>query len=355
MSIKTAEELCQEYSNEMDVDYYHGQRSTAEKAKVFERWIGGETPLLFCTSGFGVGIDYGSVTLVIHYDGVWNLLDFVQESGRAGRNEAAARSLVLVKPNWEPVHDRNTASEVQAVAEFLNPEAYCRRFVLGKYMDGSGFSCLTYPKAALCDKCRSTLELVPDQRQGDDNKHQSLQHPEGPMPAIKRTKVDATGPMREKIVELFATINRYRGCPLCACNRRQQSHHDYDEETLSRDHNLSVTALPELSRQTKGACYGCGLSLVLVNGISPHVPSTTCIFASRVRTICNYLFTSESLSQCLTNMDPGFDSRNVKSYARWLRDRPLGESVNNLTKLLCNWAELIHCDDDLLTDDGRNR
>ncbi|KAK9367147.1 hypothetical protein V1509DRAFT_567539 [Lipomyces kononenkoae] len=82
MSITTAEELYQEFSDEMDnVEYYHGQRSAAEKAKVFERWIAGETPLLFCTSGFGVGIDYGSVTLlVIHYDGLWNLLDFVQES-----------------------------------------------------------------------------------------------------------------------------------------------------------------------------------------------------------------------------------------------------------------------------------
>ncbi|KAK9329323.1 hypothetical protein V1520DRAFT_279501, partial [Lipomyces starkeyi] len=44
-----------------------------------------EFALLFCTNGFGVGIDYGNVTVVVHYDGISNLLDFVQESGRAGR------------------------------------------------------------------------------------------------------------------------------------------------------------------------------------------------------------------------------------------------------------------------------
>ncbi|KAK9349561.1 hypothetical protein V1523DRAFT_199853 [Lipomyces doorenjongii] len=43
----------------------------------------------------------------------------------------------------------------------------------------------------------------------------------------------------------------------------------------------------------------------------------------------------------MTNVDPEFlDPTDIKSFARWLRVRPLGESVNNLTRILYNFAEL---------------
>ncbi|KAK9482688.1 hypothetical protein V1527DRAFT_475579 [Lipomyces starkeyi] len=35
--------------------------------------------LLFMTSGFSVDVDYGSVSLIINYKGIWSLLDFFQE------------------------------------------------------------------------------------------------------------------------------------------------------------------------------------------------------------------------------------------------------------------------------------
>ncbi|KAK9357804.1 P-loop containing nucleoside triphosphate hydrolase protein, partial [Lipomyces starkeyi] len=103
MSVAMTEDLYNDFSADHDrIYFYHGQLKTEQKALVFEKWIKGDFALLFCTSGFGVGIDYGSVTLAIHYEGFWNLLDFMQESGRVGRNNKPARSLVLMRANWSP-------------------------------------------------------------------------------------------------------------------------------------------------------------------------------------------------------------------------------------------------------------
>ncbi|KAK9482968.1 P-loop containing nucleoside triphosphate hydrolase protein [Lipomyces starkeyi] len=98
------EDLYNDFSVDQDrIYFYHGQLKTEQKALVLQKWINGDFALLFCTSGFGVGIDYGSVTLAIHYEGFWNLLDFAQESGRVGRNNRLARSLVLLRDNWSPI------------------------------------------------------------------------------------------------------------------------------------------------------------------------------------------------------------------------------------------------------------
>ncbi|KAK9349563.1 P-loop containing nucleoside triphosphate hydrolase protein [Lipomyces doorenjongii] len=133
MSVAVTEDMYKYFKADMKrVSFYHGQLQAEIKAETFEKWIKGEFALLFCTSGFGVGIDYGSVTLVIHYDGIWNLLDFVQESGRAGRNNAPARSLVLLRTNWNPNSNRMVAGEAQAVVEYVNPAAYCRRLMMAE-------------------------------------------------------------------------------------------------------------------------------------------------------------------------------------------------------------------------------
>ncbi|KAK9357977.1 hypothetical protein V1504DRAFT_397848 [Lipomyces starkeyi] len=91
----------------------------AEKlAEVFEKWIKGKFVLLFYTSWFRVRINYSSVTLFFHYDGIRNILDFVQEPGQAGRNSAPARLLVLLTTNWNSNFNRMVAGETQAVVEY---------------------------------------------------------------------------------------------------------------------------------------------------------------------------------------------------------------------------------------------
>ncbi|KAK9364317.1 P-loop containing nucleoside triphosphate hydrolase protein, partial [Lipomyces kononenkoae] len=121
MSVAAVERLFRCFTPDIDgLYFYHGKLDVDQKAAILTKWLTGGYKLLFCTSAFGVGIDYGDVRLVIHYDGIWNLLNFVQESGRAGRNNKAARSLVLLRNGWTPDYQRMPPNESQEVVEYLN-------------------------------------------------------------------------------------------------------------------------------------------------------------------------------------------------------------------------------------------
>ncbi|KAK9327811.1 P-loop containing nucleoside triphosphate hydrolase protein [Lipomyces starkeyi] len=119
MSNSMVKELHDEYSQYYQrVGVYHGELSSEMKQNCLDAWIAGDYRLLFTTSGFGVGVDYESVSLVIHY----------QESGRAGRNGERAKSVVLLPDDWHPNYQKTSASDAQVVDDYIDPRGFCRRY-----------------------------------------------------------------------------------------------------------------------------------------------------------------------------------------------------------------------------------
>jgi len=66
---------------------YHGKMDKQEKSENQDSFIHGETPIMVATSAFGMGVDKKDVGMVIHYDISDSLENYVQEAGRAGRDE----------------------------------------------------------------------------------------------------------------------------------------------------------------------------------------------------------------------------------------------------------------------------
>ena len=66
---------------------YNGQMDISEKSENQERFMNGEVSIIVATSAFGMGVDKSDVGLVVHYDISPSLEDYVQEAGRAGRDE----------------------------------------------------------------------------------------------------------------------------------------------------------------------------------------------------------------------------------------------------------------------------
>ncbi|EHQ89569.1 RecQ family ATP-dependent DNA helicase [Desulfosporosinus youngiae] len=66
---------------------YHGQMDKQEKSENQDAFMGGELQIMVATSAFGMGVDKKDVGLVIHYDISDSLENYVQEAGRAGRDE----------------------------------------------------------------------------------------------------------------------------------------------------------------------------------------------------------------------------------------------------------------------------
>lgn len=81
---KLAEQLAKDGFNAKP---YHGKMDKKEKTENQDSFLNGKTQIMVATSAFGMGVDKKDVGLVIHYEISDSLENYVQEAGRAGRDE----------------------------------------------------------------------------------------------------------------------------------------------------------------------------------------------------------------------------------------------------------------------------
>ncbi len=84
---RRAEELARKLSSDgFEARPFHGKMPAKEKIENQEAFIRNEVQIIVATSAFGMGVDKKDIGLVIHYDISDSLENYMQESGRAGRD-----------------------------------------------------------------------------------------------------------------------------------------------------------------------------------------------------------------------------------------------------------------------------
>ena len=76
-------------------DHFHGGLPPETKKNVQESFINGELQVIVATNAFGMGVDKSDVRLVVHADIPGSLENYLQEAGRAGRDQRMARCALL--------------------------------------------------------------------------------------------------------------------------------------------------------------------------------------------------------------------------------------------------------------------
>ncbi len=74
---------------------YHAGHAPAARASVSEAFASGELDVIVATNAFGMGIDRADIRLVVHAATPGSIEAYYQEVGRAGRDGAEARGLLL--------------------------------------------------------------------------------------------------------------------------------------------------------------------------------------------------------------------------------------------------------------------
>lgn len=97
----TTEELALKLTKDgFNAKAFNGKMDRDDKIANQDSFIRGDTQIIVATSAFGMGVDKKDVKLVIHYDISDSLENYVQEAGRAGRDQSIdAECYVLFNEN----------------------------------------------------------------------------------------------------------------------------------------------------------------------------------------------------------------------------------------------------------------
>ena len=78
--------------------HYHAGRTDSARANAQARFAEGKTRVLVATTAFGMGVDLPDIRLVAHVQAPGSLEAYYQQAGRAGRDGAPARAVLLYAP-----------------------------------------------------------------------------------------------------------------------------------------------------------------------------------------------------------------------------------------------------------------
>jgi superfamily II DNA helicase RecQ len=109
-----------------------------EKASCVRAFARSAVTLCTATNMLSLGLDAPGVRVVIHVDMCFLLYQYIQESGRAGRQGLPSKSLVLVLSWRTKIGEtrRSISPRLDVPAKEFLTSTLCRRIAIGSHMDG---------------------------------------------------------------------------------------------------------------------------------------------------------------------------------------------------------------------------
>ncbi|KAJ5571339.1 hypothetical protein N7535_004999 [Penicillium sp. DV-2018c] len=116
--------------------------SQDEKIGILKQFSRDSNGVIAATSGLGIGMDIPDIRLVIHIGFPRTLLDYAQESGRAGRDFLPSQSIIIQPaqldqtPPWFEQATPDQREGFELIRNYMLRANPCRRVLLDKYLDG---------------------------------------------------------------------------------------------------------------------------------------------------------------------------------------------------------------------------
>lgn len=299
---------------------YHADMRDDDKKAALRDWA----TIMLATNAFGLGVSREDCDKVIHWEAPYTLLDYVQESGRAGRSgqDSVAILYYTHMPSGAPAGENPGRKAMVTYAE----TGLCRRWILSGYMDGPASTCFGLPEAyQLCDNCSKAQEThqAPDALPPPPNEP-------GPKIAAAAASASALAGTEDFETLMSAIEPLQDGCMRCYVNLDTLGRHIRSSWNCPSG-KFNKNTFDPYATWRKGWAPPCGYKEKLCqfcwlpNGCSEryHKPDDTglgaCIYADVLRPMAWFAFLDDLTMEAFGRAFPDANVETTDGWTQWLR------------------------------------
>ena len=233
----------------LDCDGYYRGAGEEEKKEMLKEFADckSKSRVIVATSAFGMGIDVANIRVVVHADRPRTLLDYGQESGRAGRDGLRSEAIIVVNEtglDYGGEYDGEVNEmDRELVSRFI--EAECQRVVLDGFFDGREDREGCEDGEEQCQGCNSEVE------EGDEEEGEEIEEQNADQDNTKDTEEERQFQIHRSRVESI----RMQG-------QRAEQEESVDAENLQRHlekaRGLCAVCTRKGKRNNVHSIYYCG-------------------------------------------------------------------------------------------------
>ncbi len=147
--------------------HYHAGRTALARERAHSAFSAGRARVLVATNAFGMGIDYGDVRVIVHFQSPGSLEAYYQEAGRAGRDGDPSTCVLLFGPgdlmtqrklaigaSTSAAVVQRTEAALAAVDRYARASSRCRQVMLCAHFTGTD----DHATCASCDVCTGATD-----------------------------------------------------------------------------------------------------------------------------------------------------------------------------------------------------
>ncbi|KAF9470600.1 hypothetical protein BDN70DRAFT_901974 [Pholiota conissans] len=157
-------DLGKEIAAKLGCEFYNSKDSDHIKEAIYNRWrSNGNCKVMVSTSAFSCGNDYSSVRLVIHAGTPRQMMGYIQEISRGGRDHKATQCYLLPTTAWGSASSTELDDYLGVVEmkDMCFGGTTCLRFAITQYNDGQGIRCAASSDNLQCSICLPNIGLMP--------------------------------------------------------------------------------------------------------------------------------------------------------------------------------------------------